>query len=59
MAKSYLITGGTGFIGAVLVRRLLQEGHHVNSLDNNIGEDSRRLNGVVKGIEIIYCRQLI
>ena len=59
MAKSYLITGGTGFIGAVLVRRLLQEGHHVNSLDNNIGEDSRRLNDVVKDLEIIDFRKLI
>lgn len=59
MAKSYLKTGGTGFTGAALVGRLLQEEHHVKCLDNNIGEDSRRLNNVVKDLEIIDCRQLI
>ena len=59
MAKSYLKTGGTGFTSAALVRRLLREQHHVKSLDNDIGEDSRRLNDVVKDLEIIDCRQLI
>ena len=59
MAKSYLKTGGTGFTGAALVRRLLQEQHHVKSLDHDIGEDSRHLNDVVKDLEIIDSRQLI
>jgi nucleoside-diphosphate-sugar epimerase len=29
-----LVTGGTGFIGSNLVKRLLDEGHEVQSLDN-------------------------
>ncbi len=35
MGKRYLVTGGTGFIGAALVRRLVTEGHEVRVLDNN------------------------
>ena len=58
MAKSYLKTGGTGFTSAALVGRLLHQQHHVKSLDNDIGEDSRRLNDVVNDLEIIDFRKL-
>lgn len=33
--KTILVTGGTGFIGANLCRRLIAEGHRVICLDNN------------------------
>ena len=35
MQKKILVTGGTGFIGNHLCRRLLSEGHYVICLDNN------------------------
>lgn len=34
MTKSFLVTGGAGFIGGHLVSRLLALGHHVTILDN-------------------------
>ena len=34
MSQRVVVTGGAGFIGAVLVERLLAEGHHVAVLDN-------------------------
>ena len=29
-----LVTGGAGFIGTNLIKRLLQDGHEVTSIDN-------------------------
>ena len=34
MKRKFLVTGGTGFLGASLVKKLLQEGHEVHVLDN-------------------------
>lgn len=42
-AKRYLVTGGTGFIGAALVKRLLADGHAVRVLDDNSRGAPRRL----------------
>ncbi len=33
--KCLLITGGTGFIGAALARRLAREGNHVRVFDDD------------------------
>ena len=41
-----LVTGGTGFIGSNLVKRLLDEGHEVQSLDNySTGTVKNEVNG--------------
>jgi UDP-glucose 4-epimerase len=34
MVKTYVVTGGAGFIGSHIVGRLLQEGHQVRVVDN-------------------------
>ena len=46
-----LVTGGTGFTGALLVSRLLDMGHIVRSLDNQPGIFYEELNA--KGAELI------
>jgi nucleoside-diphosphate-sugar epimerase len=44
--KSYLITGGTGFIGAALVKALVEAGFRVRTLDNSSRGANRRLAAV-------------
>ncbi len=54
-AMKYLVTGGDGFIGRALVRRLLEDGHGVVIVDNHItsepGQRHSRLDRVVQNIE--------
>jgi nucleoside-diphosphate-sugar epimerase len=52
-AKRYLVTGGTGFIGAALVLRLLERGHSVRVLDNNSRGAERRLGQAVSDVELL------
>jgi nucleoside-diphosphate-sugar epimerase len=49
--KTYLVTGGTGFIGSALVRRLVREGARVRVLDDDSRGAARRLSDVAGSIE--------
>lgn len=53
MSKRYLVTGGTGFIGAAAVRRLLRDGNRVRVLDDNSRGSPRRLADVAADFEMI------
>ena len=53
MTKTYLVTGGTGFIGVALVKRLLKEGHNVKVLDNNSRGALRRIEDFQNDIELV------
>lgn len=50
--KKYLVTGGTGFIGSALVRRLVKERHQVRVLDNNVRGIPERLQDVAGKVEM-------
>lgn len=53
MAGSVLVTGGSGFLGAALVGRLLDEGWRVRVLDDNSRGRPRRLAAVSGHVEFI------
>lgn len=53
MTKQYLVTGGTGFIGAAVVKRLLESRARVRVLDNNSRGALRRLGDALDDVEMI------
>ena len=53
MKQKFLVTGGTGFLGASLVKKLLGEGHAVRVLDNDSRGRRNRLAEEENQIELI------
>ena len=42
----YLVTGGAGFVGTNLIKRLVKDGHDVTSVDNySTGKEENHVDG--------------
>ena len=53
--KHYLVTGGSGFIGSAIVKRLVKAGNEVRVLDNDLRGASERLKEVAHRIELVQA----
>lgn len=53
MNRFYLVTGGTGFLGCALVRRLVLAGHRVRVLDNESRGNMSRLDDLKDDIHFV------
>ena len=53
MQRKFLVTGGTGFLGANLVKRLLKNGYQVRVLDNESRGQKGRLAEEMDQVEIV------
>lgn len=55
MGKRVVVTGGGGFIGAYLVRRLVHDGWDVVVVDNMVRGDASRFAEVADDVELHTC----
>ncbi len=53
--KRYLVTGGAGFIGSNITRKLVSQGCNVRVVDNLLTGKKANLNDVIKQIEFIQA----
>lgn len=55
MARRIVVTGGGGFIGAYLVKRLVADGWNVAVVDNMVRGDAGRFAEVADDVELFTC----
>ena len=55
MAKRVVVTGGGGFIGAYLVKRLVADGWDVAIVDTMVRGDASRFAEVADAVELFTC----